>query len=108
MARIDTYLDNLDRHGAHGLILGTDQPVQLLVEGEVRRLRKTCSSDEILTLVHEIMDAAERRQFVVDASVRFAYRHPTAGPLTIAVERSAAGLRCEVQRVRGRRELVEG
>jgi Tfp pilus assembly ATPase PilU len=108
VARIDTYLDNLERHRAQGLVLGADQSVQLLVDGEVRRLRKTCSTDEILTLVHEVMDAATRRQFVVDGSARFAYRHPTAGPLSIAVERSAAGLRCEVQRVRGRREVVEG
>ncbi|MFH1807819.1 MAG: hypothetical protein ABIJ09_03685 [Pseudomonadota bacterium] len=107
MARIDLYLDNLERHGAQALILGTDQPVQLIVDGEVRRLRKSCASDEILTLVHEIMDATVRHQFVVDGNARFAYRHPTAGPVSIEVTRSAAGLRCEIQRSRGRREAFE-
>jgi Tfp pilus assembly ATPase PilU len=108
MARIDTYLGNLERHRARGLVLASGQPIQLDLGDDQRKLlRKSCSEDEILTLVHELMDAEQRRQFVVEAQVRFAYRSPQVGPVTVEVERRGDQVRCEVTRARGTRESVE-
>jgi Tfp pilus assembly ATPase PilU len=108
MARIDTYLGNLDRHRARGLVLTSGQPIQLDLDGENHKLlRKSCSADEILTLVHELMDTEQRRQFVVEAQVRFAYRSQQAGPVTVDVTRHGDQVRCEITRARGTRENVD-
>jgi len=108
MARIDTYLGNLDRHHARGLVLTSGQPIKLELAGdELKLLRKSCSADEILTLVHELMDTEQRRQFVVEAEVRFAYRSPQVGPVTVDVIRHGDQVRCEIRRARGTREAVE-
>ncbi|MBN2360214.1 MAG: hypothetical protein JXR83_12250 [Deltaproteobacteria bacterium] len=108
MARIDTYLGNLERHRAHGLLLASGQPIQLdLDDGERKVLRKSCSADEILTLVHELLDTEQRRQFVVDSRLRFAYRSAQTGPVTVEVERRGDQVRCEITRAPGTREAVE-
>jgi Tfp pilus assembly ATPase PilU len=108
MARIDTYIGNLDRHRARGLVLASGQPIQLDLDGDERKLlRKSCSADEILTLVHELMDAEDRRRFVVDSRARFAYRSGLVGPVTVEVERRGDQVRCEIRRARGTRETVE-
>ena len=104
MPRIDTYLDNLERHGAQALRLTAGQPIQLLIGDQRKMLRKTCTDDEILTLVHEIMDPGDRRTFVVQGAVRFAYRSPTAGPVAVEVERSANQITCAIVRAPGTRE----
>ena len=108
MARIDTYLGNLERHRARGLVLASGQPIQLDLDGDEQKLlRKTCSEDEILTLVHELTDAEQRRRFVVDSRVRFAYRSAQVGPVTVEVERRGDQVRCEITRARGTRESVD-
>lgn len=104
MPRIDAYLENLDRHEARSLVLASGQPIQLEAGGENKSLRKSCTSDEILALVQEIMDADARRSFVVENRARFAYRSPTVGPVSVEVERRGGQLRCEICRAPGARE----
>ncbi len=108
MPRIDLYLENLDRHQAEAMVLASDQPIQLELDGETRRLRKTCTADEIMVLVDEVMDAGNKHQLVVDSRTRFAYRSDAAGPVSIQIERRGGGLRCEISRAPGARERVEG
>ena len=108
MPRIDVYLENLPRHHAHSMVLVADQPILLQQKNDTQRLRKSCTGDEILTLVHEILDSAQRKQLVVDGELRFAYRSDSAGPVQVKVVRQASGVRCELRRARGRREPVEG
>jgi len=107
MPRIDAYLENLARHGARTLILASGRPVQLGIGDETKSLRKSCTAEEILALVHEIMDADARRGFVVASRARFAYRSLSVGPVTVEVERQGSLLRCEVALAPGAREPLE-
>ena len=104
MPRIDAYLENLERHDARALLLESGRPIRLELGPESRNLRKSCTTEEILALVHEVMDADARRKFVIDGHARFAYRSPAVGPVSVAVERRGEQLRCEVSRAPGPRE----
>lgn len=105
MAAIDVYLQNLDRHQAHMMVLASDETIQLEKDGQTKHLRKTCSTDEIQVLLHELMDSATRKRLLLEGEARCAYRDGPCGPVSLKVQRRQdGGLHCEITRAPGSRE----
>ena len=106
MAAIDIYLQNLDRHQARAMILSSDETIQLEQEGQTKHLRKTCSTDEIQVLLHEVMDGATRKELLLNGEARCAYRDGPCGPVSLQVQRRQdGGLRCKIIHAPGKKQV---
>ncbi|HEY2897834.1 MAG TPA: type IV pilus twitching motility protein PilT [Gemmatimonadaceae bacterium] len=100
MAQLDRFFAALVSHRASALMLGSDVPAQLDMQGTPRAITKTAFSEpQLLALLQELAPANARMSLDAGAATTFSYLSED-GSFDIQVAPRAAGLRAVV-RVQG-------
>jgi twitching motility protein PilT len=99
MPRLDVYIKNLVNHSAKGITLAADQMVTLHFEdGTSRAMKKQSSTEEIMTLMQEVMDPATTLLFQRAGKVTFGHTADAFGVVTVALDRTGGVLRVDITR----------